>query len=272
MEINFDISGRIAVLTGGAGILCSNMAKHLAQRGVKVAVLDIAEDRVKEVAAEIEKMGGEAIGIKTNVLDKNSIQEACDMVIKRFGTIDILINGAGGNKPAATTGPDNTFFDMPQEALKWVFDLNFVGTVLPTQVFGKVFTEKKKGCIINFSSMAAFTPLTRTIAYSAAKAAISNYTQWMAVHFNQEYSTEIRVNAIAPGFLLTQQNEYLLVDKNTGKPTERGAKIIAGTPMGRYGSPDELVGAVIFLCSDAASFVNGTVIPIDGGFSAYSGV
>lgn len=272
MGISFDLSGRVAVITGGAGILCSNMAKHLAEAGVKVAVLDLFEDKAKEVAAGIEKAGGEAIGVKVNVLDKASIEEACDVVLKRFGTVDILINGAGGNKPAATTGPDNTFFDMPQEALKWVFDLNLVGTVLPTQVFGKVFAEKKKGCIINISSMAAFTPLTRTVAYSAAKAGISNFTQWMAVHFNQEYSTEIRVNAIAPGFLLTQQNDYLLIDKETGKPTERGAKIIAGTPMGRYGSPDELVGAVMFLCSDAASFVNGSVIPIDGGFSAYSGV
>ena len=161
---------------------------------------------------------------------------------------------------------------MPEEALKWVFDLNMMGTIMPTQVFGRIFAEKKQGCIVNVASLAAFMPLTRTVAYSAAKAGICNFTQWMATHFNQEYSENIRVNAIAPGFVMSQQNEYLLIDRHTGQPTQRGAKIIAGTPMGRYGKPEEMVGAVVFLCSPAASFINGVVLPIDGGFSAYSGV
>ncbi|MFA5676443.1 MAG: SDR family oxidoreductase, partial [Christensenellales bacterium] len=165
-----------------------------------------------------------------------------------------------------------SFFDMPKEAIEWVFDLNLMGTILPTQVFGRVFAQKKGGCVVNVSSMAAFTPLTKTVAYSAAKAGVTNFTRWMATHFNQEYSPNIRVNAIAPGFLLTQQNEYLLVDQKTKQHTERGAKIIAGTPMGRYGKPEELVGAVVFLCSSAASFINGAVLPIDGGYAAYSGV
>ncbi|HYH04805.1 MAG TPA: SDR family oxidoreductase, partial [Bacillota bacterium] len=172
----------------------------------------------------------------------------------------------------ATTGPDKSFFDLTTEGIQRVFNLNFMGTVLPTQIFGKVFVEKNKGIIINVSSMAAFTPLTRTIAYSAAKAAISNFTQWMAVHFNQEYSKEIRVNAIAPGFLLTDQNRYLLTDAATGLPTQRGQNILNATPMGKYGVPEDLLGTILFLCSESASFINGAVIPVDGAFSAYSGV
>lgn len=272
MRADISIKGSIAVVTGGAGILCAEMAKGLAEHGVKIALLDIMEDKAKLVADEINETGGEAIALGCNVLQKESIEQAAKTVLEHYGTIDILINGAGGNKADATTSDVKTFFDMPEEAVKWVFDLNLMGTIMPTQVFGKVFADKGKGSIVNISSMAAFSPLTRTLAYSAAKAGVSNFTQWMATHFNQEYSDKIRVNAIAPGFLLTQQNKYLLVDKESGKPTERGAKIIAGTPMGRYGNPEELIGGVVYLCSPAASFVNGVVLPIDGGYNAYSGV
>ena len=193
-------------------------------------------------------------------------------MLKEFGRIDILINGAGGNKKEATTSDDMSFFDIPLDALQWVFNLNFMGTVLTTQVFGEVMAEQGSGNIINISSMSALTPLTRIVGYSAAKAAINNFTQWIAVYMNQNYSTNIRVNAIAPGFLLTQQNYYLLVDEKTGQDTERGKAIKKNTPMGRYGKPEELIGAVIWLASDASSFVNGVVVPIDGGFSAFSGV
>jgi NAD(P)-dependent dehydrogenase (short-subunit alcohol dehydrogenase family) len=269
--VSFDISGKVAVLTGGAGILCSTMAREFAKAGAKVALLDLSEEGAKEVADSIVQQGGEAIGVGVDVLNMDSIRAASKTVMDHFGRIDILINGAGGNKAAATTSPELSFFDMPQDAIQWVMNLNLLGTIFPTQVFGRIMAEQDSGCIVNISSMAAITPLTNTVAYSAAKAAISNFTRWMSVHFNQEYSKNIRVNAIAPGFLLTQQNKFLLEDEK-GNPTERGKKIIAGTPMGRYGLPEELVGGVIYLCSDAASFVTGTVLVIDGGFSAYSGV
>ncbi len=268
---NFKLTDKVAVITGGAGVLCSTMAHGFADAGAKIAVLDLAEAQAQIVADEINAKGDEAIAVGVNVLDLESLQHACQVVMERFGRVDILINGAGGNKAAATTSPDLSFFDLPQEALQWVLNLNLLGTVYPTQVFGKVMAEQKTGCILNISSMAALTPLTNTIAYSAAKAAVSNFTQWMSVHFCQLYSPEIRVNALAPGFLLTQQNQYLLEDED-GNRTVRGQKIIDGTPMCRYGKPEELVGAAIYLCSDAASFVTGVVLPIDGGFSAYSGV
>lgn len=272
MELDFNLRGKVAVITGAAGILCSTIATGLAKKGVKVVLLDIAGDKAGEIADRITADGGEAFALKVDVLDKKSIESAAAEILKKFGTVDILINGAGGNKEEATTAKDRSFFDMPEDAIKWVFNLNIVGTILPCQVFGKIFAEKGKGSIINISSMAAFVPLTRTMAYSAAKAGVSNFTNWLAVHMNQEYSKEIRVNAIAPGFLLTDQNYYLLIDKQTGEFTERGKKIINKTPMSRYGKPEELLGAIIFLCSDEASFVNGIILPIDGGFSAYSGV
>ena len=267
--ISFDINGKVAVITGGGGVLCSVLAKEFAEVGTKCALLDVNRDRVNEVAKEIRDAGGDAEGFYCDVLDKSSVKTCRDQVLERFSRVDILINGAGGNKAAATTSNDNNFFDMPEEPFRWVFDLNLVGTILPTQVFGKLFAQQDKGCIINFSSMSALTPLTNTPAYSGAKAAISNFTQWMAVHFNQEYSKNIRVNAIAPGFIHTQQNHYLLFDEH-GEQTKRGARIIEKTPMGRYCKPEELAGAVIFLCSEAASFINGAVLPIDGGFSAYT--
>jgi len=272
MSVSFDLTGKVAVITGGAGILCREMARQLAESGVSVAILDLFGDKAEKVAEEITAKGGRAIGVQADVLDKNSLINARDRVLKEFGRVDILINGAGGNKKEATTSDDMSFFDIPLEALQWVFNLNFMGTVLTTQVFGRVMAEQGSGSIINISSMSSLTPLTRVVGYSAAKAAVNNFTQWIAVYMNQNYSTNIRVNAIAPGFLLTQQNYYLLVDEKTGQDTERGKAIKKNTPMGRYGKPEELIGAIIWLASDASSFVNGVVIPIDGGFSAFSGV
>jgi NAD(P)-dependent dehydrogenase (short-subunit alcohol dehydrogenase family) len=267
-----DLRDKTTVITGGAGVLCSGMAKAFAKQGARVAILDLRAGDARKLANAINASGGRAIGLGVDVLEKASLEAAKDTILLKFGVIDILINGAGGNSPQATTGPDQSFFDLPVEAIRGVFDLNFLGTVLPTQVFGKVMAERKKGVIINISSMAAFTPLTRTVAYSAAKAAVSNFTQWLAVHFNQEYSKEIRVNAIAPGFLLTEQNRYLLTDEQTGEPTPRGQSILNATPMERYGATEELIGMVLLLASDAASFINGAVIPVDGAFAAYSGV
>ena len=269
---DFDISGKVAAVTGAAGVLCSKISKQLAEEGVKVAVLDINEEGAKKVAQEINKQGGTAKAFKTNVLDKESLKEVKEKVLEEFGTVDILINGAGGNKDEATTDEEVSFFDLPEEAIKWVFNLNFLGTVLTSQVFGKEMAQNKKGKIINISSMAAIKPLTRTIAYSGAKAAVSNFTKWLAVHLNHNYSEDITVNAIAPGFLLTEQNRYLLIDEETGEETARGKKIKENTPMNRYGDPEELFGAIIYLASDASSFVNGEIIKIDGGFDAFSGV
>jgi NAD(P)-dependent dehydrogenase (short-subunit alcohol dehydrogenase family) len=268
----FNVSGKVAAITGGAGILCSEMARALAKEGVKVAILDLNEEKAKAVADEIRAAGGTAIAVKVDVLNKSSLEQAKDVVLKEFGKVDVLINGAGGNKKDATTSDDLSFFDMPAEAMQWVFNLNFIGTVLTTQVFGKVMVENGEGSIINISSMASMRPLTKIISYAAAKAAINNFTEWLAVHLNQNYSENIRVNAIAPGFFLTEQNYFLLVDEETGKRTPRGDLIIQHTPMGRYGTPDELIGTVIWLISDGAKFVNGIVVPIDGGFAAFSGV
>jgi len=267
-----DIQGKTAVITGGYGVLGSVIAKAMAAEGANIAVLGRRKEKADEVALEINRQGGKALGVGADVLDRRSLLEAREQVLREFGTVDILINGAGGNKAEATTSEENSFFGIPEDALKWVFNLNFLGTVMATQVFGEIFAQKGTGCVINISSMAAFKPLTRTIAYSAAKAGVSNFTQWMAVHFNHNYSKQIRVNALAPGFFLTEQNRYLLTDKETGNPTERGLKIINSTPMARYGKPEELAGIVKFLCSKEASFINGAIIPVDGGFSAYCGV
>ena len=268
----FNISGKVAVVTGGGGVLCSAISKSLAKCGAKVAVLDLSLESAQKVVDEIKADGGEAIAVKCDVLDKNSIEGAADVVIKSMQKVDILINGAGGNKKQATTSADSSFFDLPADAVQWVFNLNFIGTLLPSQVFGKLMTAQKGGNIINISSMNSFRPLTRVPAYSAAKAAVSNFTQWLAVHINQEYSPNIRVNALAPGFFLTDQNRFLLTDEHTGDLTPRGQAIIGHTPMDRFGDPTDLVGTVIWLLSPASSFVTGIVVPIDGGFSAFSGV
>ncbi len=266
------ISGKVAVITGGGGVLCSTIAKALAARGVRTAILDVKEDAAKEVADAINSSGGEALAMKVNVLDKGDVLAARDRVMERFGKVDFLINGAGGNHPDATTSPEKEFFDLPLDAIRWVFDLNFIGTFIPCQVFGRDMATQGEGVILNMCSTNAIRPLTRIPAYSAAKAAVSNFTQWLAVHFSQNYSKKIRVNAIAPGFFLTHQNRFLLTDEKTGELTPRGKAITAHTPMGRFGDPNDLVGTVVWLLSAGAEFVHGAVIPVDGGYSAYSGI
>jgi NAD(P)-dependent dehydrogenase (short-subunit alcohol dehydrogenase family) len=268
----FDLSGQVAVVTGGGGVLCSALSRALGKVGVQVAVLDIMVEAAAKVADDIKAAGGEAIAVKCNVLDKASIQAARDVVLEAFGRVDILINGAGGNKKEATTSPEMSFFDLPADAVQWVFNLNIIGTLLPSQVFGQVIAEQGTGSILNISSMNAFRPLTKIPAYSGAKAAVSNFTQWLAVHMSQNYSTKIRVNAIAPGFFLTAQNRFLLLNEETNEWTPRGQQILDHTPMGHFGDPEDLIGTVFWLLSPGASFVHGVVVPIDGGFSAYSGV
>ena len=268
----FGLQGQVAVVTGGGGVLCGALSRALGTVGVKVAVLDIVEAAAETVASDVQASGGQAMGVKCNVLDKASIEAAKDTVLKEFGQVDILINGAGGNKREATTSPETPFFDLPADAVQWVFNLNFIGTLLPSQVFGKVIANQGKGSILNISSMNAFRPLTKIPAYSAAKAAVSNFTQWLAVHMSQNYSTKVRVNALAPGFFLTAQNRFLLLNEETGKWTPRGQQILDHTPMGEFGDPEDLIGTVFWLLSPSARFVHGIVVPIDGGFSAYSGV
>lgn len=269
MKSPFDLSGKTIAITGGAGVLGVALARGFAEAGARVAILDLAEDRAIEMAAEL---GAEHLGVGVDVLDRESVERAYEFCTGAFGKVDILVNGAGGNHPKATTNPDLPFFEISKESLEFVAGLNLIGTVLPSQVFGKDMAERKKGVILNVSSMNAFRPLTRIPAYSAAKAAVSNFTQWLAVHMAQEYSTEIRVNAIAPGFFLTDQNRFLLTDEQTGELTPRGRQILDHTPQGRFGAPEDLVGTSIWLISDAAAFVSGIVVPIDGGFSAFSGV
>lgn len=270
-EVNFDISGQVAVITGAGGIICGVMAKEMAKKGVKVALLDLFVENAQKIADEINAAGGEAVAVKANVLDRESLEQARDAVLDRFGRVDILINGAGGNKKEATVSPELDFFHLNVDAFKWVFDLNVTGAVLTTMVFGELLAKQGTGNVINIASMATYHPLTNTVAYCGAKAAVANFTEWMATHFNQNYSKNIRVNAIAPGFLLTTQNRFLM-QKEDGTPTDRGQRVLNKTPMGRYGEPEEMAGPVIWLCSEAASFVNGAVIPVDGGFSAFWGI
>jgi len=269
--LSFDLKDKVAVITGGGGVILSVMAKELAKLGVRVAVLDLKLEAAQGVADEIKLAGGDAIAVEADVLSKASLEKACESVVSHFGGVDILINGAGGNHPKATCSAERTFFDLETDAIRSVFDLNVTGAIITTQAFGQELIKKGRGNVINIASMTSYLPLTNTVAYSAAKAAVASFTQWMAVHFNQEYSSEIRVNAIAPGFLLTEQNRFLMQEED-GELTDRGNRVIQKTPMARFGEPEEMVGAVVWLCSDAASFVNGAVVPIDGGFSAYWGV
>lgn len=268
----YDFTGKTAVITGGGGVLCGEMARGLAGCNANIALLDRDVSLGEKVLATLSGTKGKHKVIFIDVLDKVKVQEAADQTISEFGKIDILINGAGGNNPKATTSPEQSFFDIPSEAIQFVSNLNLIGTILPSQIFGRKMVEQKEGIILNISSMNAFRPLTRIPAYSAAKAAVSNFTQWLAVHIAQEYSPNIRVNAIAPGFFLTEQNRFLLTEKETGALTARGKKILDHTPMGRFGVPEDLLGAVLWLLSPASKFVTGIVLPIDGGFSAFSGV
>jgi NAD(P)-dependent dehydrogenase (short-subunit alcohol dehydrogenase family) len=265
----FDLTGKTAVVTGGCGVLCSSIAKVLADQGANIILLDRRLDCADEW---VEELGERAAALYADVLDRSTLDAAAAQIKERFGPADILINCAGGNREKATTTADLPFFDLDPEALKWVFDLNFLGTVLPSQVFGRQMAENKSGAIINISSMSAFRPLTRIVAYSAAKAAVSNFTQWLAVYMAQEYGPGLRVNAIAPGFFLTEQNRYLLIDEKTGGLTSRGQQILDHSPMGRFGEPEDLLGTVLWLVSPASAFVTGVVVPIDGGFNAYAGV
>jgi NAD(P)-dependent dehydrogenase (short-subunit alcohol dehydrogenase family) len=272
LEEPFDFAGRVAAITGGGGVLCGTLARALAQCGATVAVLDILPAAAEEVAGEINAAGGRAIPVQADVLDRESLQDAVRAVDGAFGRIDILINGAGGAKKEATTSETLSFFDLPEEAVRWVFDLNMMGTFLPCQVFGRYMVDHGGGNILNISSMAAARPLTKSVAYSAAKAAVGNFTQWLAVHMSEEYSSCIRVNALMPGFFLTTQNRFLLIDEESGAPTERGHKIIAHTPMGRFGRPEDLLGPAMLLLSELGEFLHGTAIAVDGGFSIYGGV
>ncbi len=268
----YDFSGKTVVITGGAGVLGGEMACALVGCNANVAIVDRSPEMAQRLVHRFDPAGGQAIIVYGDVLDREVMQQTADRVISEFGRIDCLVNGAGGNSPKATTSADLSFFDLPPEAFRFVFDLNIIGTVLPSQVFGKYMVEQDSGVILNTSSMNAFTPLTRIPAYSAAKAGVSNFTQWLAVHMAQEYSPNIRVNAIAPGFFLTEQNRFLLTDQASGELTARGKSIIDHTPMGRFGDPEDLLGAVLWLLSPASAFVSGIVVPIDGGFSAFSGV
>jgi len=269
----YDFSGRTVVVTGGAGVLGSEIASALLGCSANVVLLDLNQELARETIDSFpEAIRQRATRVFGNVLEIETLHQANETVQNRFGAVDILINAAGGNHPSATTTPDLSFFDLPLDALRHVGDLNLLGTILPCQVFGRGMADRGEGAILNISSMNAFRPLTRIPAYSAAKAAINNFTQWLAVHMAQNYSTHIRVNAIAPGFFLTEQNRFLLTDEESGDPTPRGQAILAHTPMKRYGVPEDLLGAVLWLLSPASAFVTGTVIPIDGGFSAYSGV
>jgi NAD(P)-dependent dehydrogenase (short-subunit alcohol dehydrogenase family) len=272
MDNQFDVSKKNVIITGGAGVLGSAMARDLARQGAKVCVADYDDLRAYEVCKEIETDGGFALPVKIDVLQRKTVQEAVVCATESLGYIDVLINAAGGNKKEATSAPPKTFFELSEEAIRTVFDLNCMGTIIPSQIVGKHMAGRGEGTIINISSMNAFRPLTNIAAYSAAKAAVTNFTAWLATYMAQRHSPRIRVNAIAPGFFLTEQNRFLLTDEKTGELTARGRTIIEHTPMGRFGEPDELIGTLIWLLSDAARFVTGVVVPVDGGFSAFSGV
>jgi NAD(P)-dependent dehydrogenase (short-subunit alcohol dehydrogenase family) len=281
-KISFDdLKGKVCVITGGAGVIGISLVRALASVGTKIAIVDINEELAQKVAGEIAaEYNAEIIGVKANVLDKESLEAAKNSINNQFGPIDLLINGAGGNSPQATTQAEeineknidnleSTFYGLQMEGFDKVFALNFKGTVLPTMVFTRDMLEKRKGSVLNISSMNSYHPLTKIPAYSAAKASVNNFTEWLAVHLAK---VGIRVNAIAPGFFITSQNRFLVLDEKTGGYSERGNKIVANTPMGKFGEPDDLQGATLYLLSDLSSFVTGIVIPVDGGFNAYSGV
>lgn len=266
-----ELQGKVAVITGGGGVLPSALAEGLAREGVRCVLLDLAKDKAEAALRRVRQAGSEGLALKADVLSRADLERAALETLRAFGRVDFLINGAGGNHPRATTSSETRFFDLPEDAVRFVFDLNFIGTFLACQVFGRIMAQQGEGVILNIASMNALRPLTRIPAYSAAKAAVVNFTQWLAVHMAQEYSPKIRVVAIAPGFFITEQNRYLLLTEK-GELTERGKQILAHTPMGRFGQPEDLLGVVRWLLSSGAAFVTGVVIPVDGGFSAYAGV
>jgi NAD(P)-dependent dehydrogenase (short-subunit alcohol dehydrogenase family) len=269
----FDFTGKTAVVIGGSGVLCGTLAEALGRQ--RAAVVVVGHSRIKQaeqVAEAITSQGGRAVAVTADVLDRRSLEDLARHTIETYGGVDILVNGAGGAKPEATTSQDLSFFDLPEEAVRWVFDLNFMGTFLACQVFGRHMVGQDRGTVLNIASAGADRPLTRSVAYSAAKAAVVNFTKWLAVHVSQEYSPHIRVNALMPGFFLTVQNRFLLLDEHSGELTERGRRIIDHTPMGRFGQPDDLIGPALLLLSEAASFMHGTTLTVDGGISVYGGV
>ena len=267
----FSLQGKVAIVTGGTGVLGGAMAHGLAAAGAKVVILGRRGGKADEVVAAIQANGGEAMPAAADVLDRAQLESARDAVLQQWGRIDILINAAGGNSPDATVFGDVTFFNLKREAITKMLDLNLIGTVLPSQVFGETMAKAGSGSILNISSMAAQRPLTRVIGYAAAKSAIDNFTRWLAVEMNSKYGPGLRVNAVAPGFFVGEQNRSFLLNPDQSL-TPRGQQIVAHTPMGRFGEPDELIGAAVWLCSDAARFVTGIVVPVDGGFSAFGGV
>jgi NAD(P)-dependent dehydrogenase (short-subunit alcohol dehydrogenase family) len=272
MNILFDLAGKVAVITGGSGTLGTEMAKGLANAGAQVAIIGRDQAKAQRVAASLSADQDKVFGLSADVTKGDDVQRACEAVLSRWGKVDILVNAAGGNRPDATTNPNQPFFDLSPEAMRATFDLNLIGTILPSQEFGRSMAKVKRGAIINISSMAASRPLTRVISYAAAKAAIDNFTKWLAVYMAKEYSPDIRVNALAPGFFLADQNRAMLTDVSTGKLTARGQAIIDHTPMNRFGDATDLIGTLVWLASDASAFVTGIVVPVDGGFSAFSGV
>ena len=274
MQDLFSLAGKVAVVTGATGVLGSEMARSLAQSGARVAVLGRREEKANRVAQEIEVAGGQSLPLPADVLDTGQLASARDALLERWGRVDILVNAAGGNVPEATLSDKVGVFELPEKALRQVMDLNFLGTLLPCQIFGTAMVEdagEPEGCIVNISSMAASKTLTNVVGYSAAKAAVDNLTRWLAVELARSYGPGLRVNAIAPGFFIGEQNRNLLLDED-GSPSKRGQTIIEHTPAGRFGEPHELAGTLIWLCSPASAFVNGIVVPVDGGFSAFSGV
>ncbi|WP_029272562.1 SDR family oxidoreductase [Flavobacterium sp. KJJ] len=269
MDSIFNLRGKIALITGGAGVLGSNFANVLANQGVIVGIVSQSIEKANKTVEAIESNGGKAFAIQANVLNKEELEKAKNLIIEKYGRLDILINAAGGNMPGATISPDQAIYDMQVDDLQKVVDLNIIGTMLPSQVFAELFAKQKQGIIINISSASAQRPLTRVVGYSASKAAIDNFTQWMSVELATKYGEGIRVNAISPGFFIGEQNRALLLTPE-GKLTPRGEKIIDHTPMGRFGTPQDIDGALLFLCSDMSKFVTGTIIKVDGGFSASS--
>lgn len=267
----FSLTDKTIVITGGTGVLGQTMVKGLAAAGASVAILGRRKEVAEALAKEVRSSGGQAIAVKADVLDREALTKARELILQEFGSIQILVNAAGGNMPGAIVPPDKTFFDLNLDDFQKVVDLNLMGTVLPTQVFSEDMAKRKKGVIINIASMAAFRPLTRVVGYSAAKAAVENFTQWLAIEMAKKFGEGIRVNAISPGFFLTEQNRTLLTNTD-GSYTARGQAAINQTPFARFGKPEELIGTLIWLCSDASLFVTGVNVPVDGGFNVFSGV
>ena len=270
MHYNFE--NKIVVITGAGGVICGEIASALAKEGASVAIWDLSLEAARKKSDEIVNAGGLAQAVQCDVTDKVAVGRALEQTLAEFSTVDILINGAGGSRKQTTTSPELSFFDIDPADMESVMTINYMSSVVPSQAIGRIFAEKQSGVILNISSVAGISPLTRAISYSNGKAATNSFTQWLAVHMAQEYSSKIRVNAIAPGFVLTEQNRFLLIDEKTGKITERGNAILQNVPAGRYGEPAEMVGAVLWLVSDQASFVTGAIIPVDGGFTAFCGV